>query len=164
MSAQLLEIVNGRIERLEEQVAGQSELRQGQASGSHERPQRGRRNVQEAYEAEEEENNAFDDDQISMAEYDFEGRRGGRVMRVGGRRGGFHPPNRARERDTVDGDLGSIKLKILAFQGRNDPELYLEWEKKVELVFDCHRYSEEKKVKLAAVVSIRQIEPEREIQ
>ena len=36
MSAQLLEIVNGRIERLEEQVAGQFELRQGQASGSHE--------------------------------------------------------------------------------------------------------------------------------
>ena len=132
-------------------MAGQSELRQGQGSGSHERPQRGRRNVQEAYEAEEEENNAFDDDQISMAEYDFEGRRGGRAMRGGGRRGGFYPPIRARERGTVNGDLRSIKLKIPAFQGRNDPELYLEWEKKVELVFECHNYSEEKKVKLATV-------------
>ena len=51
----------------------------------------------------------------------------------------------------IDHDLGSIKLKIPSFQGKNDPEAYLEWEKKVELVFDCHNYSEEKKVKLAAV-------------
>ncbi|KAH9716808.1 hypothetical protein KPL71_021586 [Citrus sinensis] len=36
-------------------------------------------------------------------------------------------------------------------RGKNDPEAYLEWEKKVELVFDCHNYSEEKKVKLAAI-------------
>ncbi|KAH9780700.1 hypothetical protein KPL71_008176 [Citrus sinensis] len=51
----------------------------------------------------------------------------------------------------IDRDLGSIKLKIPYFQGKNDPEAYLEWEKKVELVFDCHNYSEEKKVKLATV-------------
>ncbi|GKV11634.1 hypothetical protein SLEP1_g22874 [Rubroshorea leprosula] len=36
-------------------------------------------------------------------------------------------------------------------QGKNDPDVYLEWEKNVELVFDCHNYYEEKKVKLAAV-------------
>ncbi|KAH9657974.1 hypothetical protein KPL70_023299 [Citrus sinensis] len=51
----------------------------------------------------------------------------------------------------IDRDLGIIKLKIPSFQGQNDPEAYLEWEKKVELVLDCHNYSEEKKVKLAAV-------------
>ncbi|KAH9792721.1 hypothetical protein KPL71_004248 [Citrus sinensis] len=51
----------------------------------------------------------------------------------------------------IDRDLGSIKLKIPSFQGKNDPEAYLEWEKKVELVFDCHNYSEEKKVKLTTV-------------
>ncbi|KAH9668396.1 hypothetical protein KPL70_021399 [Citrus sinensis] len=51
----------------------------------------------------------------------------------------------------IDRDLGSIKLKIPSFQGKNYLEAYLEWEKKVELVFDCHNYSEEKKVKLAAV-------------
>ena len=28
------------------------------------------------------------------------------------------------------------KLKIPFFQGKNDPEAYLEWERKVELVFD----------------------------
>ena len=28
-------------------------------------------------------------------------------------------------------------------------EAYLQWEKQVELIFDCHQFSEEKKVKLA---------------
>ena len=42
-------------------------------------------------------------------------------------------------------------MKILSFQGKNDPEAYLEWANKVELVFDCHNYSELKKVKLLAI-------------
>ena len=42
-------------------------------------------------------------------------------------------------------------MKIPSFQSKNDPKAYLEWEKKVELVFDCHNYSEMKKVKLAAI-------------
>ena len=42
-------------------------------------------------------------------------------------------------------------MKIPYFQGRNDPEASLELEKKVGLVFDCHHYFKEKKVKLAAV-------------
>ena len=46
--------------------------------------------------------------------------------------------------------MGSIKKKIPSFQGKNEPEAYLEWEKKMELVFDYHNYSELKKVKLAA--------------
>jgi hypothetical protein len=54
-------------------------------------------------------------------------------------------------RDGVDRNLGSIKMKIPSFQGRTDPEVYLEWEKKIDLVFDCHNYSEEKKVKLAVI-------------
>jgi hypothetical protein len=56
-----------------------------------------------------------------------------------------------RWRDGTDGDLGNIKMKIPSFQGKNDPEAYLEWEKKVELIFECHNYSEEKKVKLAVI-------------
>ena len=56
-----------------------------------------------------------------------------------------------RRKDTYDHDLGSIKINIPSFQGKNDPEAYLEWKKKVELVFDCHNYSKDKKVKLAAV-------------
>jgi hypothetical protein len=50
-----------------------------------------------------------------------------------------------------DNDLGNIKIKIPSFQGKNDPEVYLEWETKMEMVFDCHSYSEIKKVKLAAI-------------
>jgi hypothetical protein len=42
-------------------------------------------------------------------------------------------------------------MKIPSFQGKNDPEAYLEWEKKVELIFECHNYPEEKKVKLAVI-------------
>jgi hypothetical protein len=49
----------------------------------------------------------------------------------------------------------SIKIKIPSFQGRNDPKLYLEWEKKIELTFACYNYSEEKKMKLVVVTNRR---------
>ena len=66
---------------------------------------------------------------------------------VGDRRyGGRH-----RDRNREDNNFGNIKMKIPSFQGKNDPEAYLEWERKVELVFDCHHYSENKKVKLAVI-------------
>ena len=61
--------------------------------------------------------------------------------------GGRHREDRNRE----DNNLGNIKMKIPSFQGKNDPEAYLEWERKVELVFDCHNYSENKKVKLVVI-------------
>ena len=54
-------------------------------------------------------------------------------------------------RARVDNNLGSIKMKIPSFQGKSDAEAYLEWEKKVEFIFDCHQYFEEKKVNLAVV-------------
>ena len=54
-------------------------------------------------------------------------------------------------REEVDQHLGNIKMKIPFFQGRNDPKAYLVWEMKVDMVFDCHHYSEEKKAKLAMV-------------
>ena len=40
---------------------------------------------------------------------------------------------------------------ILSFQSKNDPETCLEWEMKVELIFECHNYCKEKKVKLEIV-------------
>ena len=59
---------------------------------------------------------------------------------------------RLREaRNREDNNLGSIKMKIPSFQGNNDTETYLEWERKMELVFYCHNYYENKKVKLAAI-------------
>uniref|UniRef100_A0A2N9GCG2 Retrotransposon gag domain-containing protein n=1 Tax=Fagus sylvatica TaxID=28930 RepID=A0A2N9GCG2_FAGSY len=62
-----------------------------------------------------------------------------------------------------DRSLGSIKMKIPSFQGRTDPEVYLEWEKKIDLVFDCHNYSEEKKVKLAGSRSVEDYRQEMEV-
>jgi hypothetical protein len=50
-------------------------------------------------------------------------------------------------RDGTDRNLGNIKMKIPSFQGKNDPEAYLEWEKKVELISECHNYFKGKKVK-----------------
>jgi hypothetical protein len=62
------------------------------------------------------------------------------------------PGGRFREvRNREDNNLGGIKMKIPSFQGRSDPEAYLEWEKKMEFVFDCHNYSKTKKVKLAVI-------------
>ncbi|XP_061341885.1 uncharacterized protein LOC133288194 [Gastrolobium bilobum] len=58
---------------------------------------------------------------------------------------------RVRNEEKVDNNLGSIKMKIPSFQSKNDPEAYLEWERKMELVFDCHNYSQLKKVKYAAI-------------
>ncbi|XP_073054076.1 uncharacterized protein [Primulina eburnea] len=55
------------------------------------------------------------------------------------------------EETREDGHLGSIKMKIPSFHGKSDPEAYLEWEKRVEFVFECHHYSEQKKVRLAVV-------------
>ncbi|RDY10238.1 hypothetical protein CR513_05275, partial [Mucuna pruriens] len=66
--------------------------------------------------------------------------------------GRYNENDRRREGEPrCDNSLGDIKMTIPTFQGRNDPEVYLEWERKVEHVFDYHNYSEEKKVKLEAV-------------
>ena len=40
-------------------------------------------------------------------------------------------------------------MNIPTFHGRSDQEAYLAWEKKVDFVFNCHNYFEEKKVKIA---------------
>ena len=78
----------------------------------------------------------LDDDQVTLVGQNINTRRHAR---------------RGRLNEEVDHNLGSIKMKIPSFQGRNDPDVYLEWERKVDLIFECHNYSEEKKVKLATV-------------
>jgi len=42
-------------------------------------------------------------------------------------------------------------MKIPSFKRQNDAEAFLEWERKVQLIFDCHNYSEENKVRLTIV-------------
>ena len=62
---------------------------------------------------------------------------------------------RLREaRNLEDNNLGSIKMKISSFQGKNDLGVYLEWERKVEMVFYCHNYSENKKKVLGLCHSV----------
>ena len=64
-----------------------------------------------------------DDFQASEVEMGRIGIRGGRCERK--------PRGNIVGREMVDRNLGSIKIKIPSFQGRNDPEAYLEWEKKI---------------------------------
>lgn len=49
----------------------------------------------------------------------------------------------------TDASLGTIKLRIPPFLGKNVHDAYMEWERKMELVFECQNYTEEKKLKLA---------------
>ncbi|KAL1221277.1 hypothetical protein V5N11_032724 [Cardamine amara subsp. amara] len=55
----------------------------------------------------------------------------------------------ARRRD--ENSLSGLKLKIPPFHRKYDPDAYLEWEKKIELVFDCQTYLDYKKVQVAAI-------------
>ncbi|XP_071918755.1 uncharacterized protein [Coffea arabica] len=47
--------------------------------------------------------------------------------------------------------IKGIKMKIPPFQGKSDPAIYLEWESRVELVFDCNDYTDAQKLRLAIV-------------
>ncbi|KAL4333051.1 hypothetical protein GQ457_07G005030 [Hibiscus cannabinus] len=51
----------------------------------------------------------------------------------------------------LDDSFANIKMNIPPFHGKTDPEAYLEWEKKIEHIFECHDYSERKKVQIAAL-------------
>ena len=122
-----LEPIHERLDRVEVGTP------RGQQQDNPNRQQRGHvpwRNVEEEAESEE-----FDEPYLNRGR--FERGYGNREARMG--------------RPRRDNDLGNIKIKIPSFQGKNDPEAYLEWETKMEMVFDCHNYSEMKKVKLAAI-------------
>lgn len=53
--------------------------------------------------------------------------------------------------DGLDRNMSNIKMTIPSFRDRSDPEAYLEWKKKIELIFNCHNYSEKKKVKFVFI-------------
>ncbi|GAB2298140.1 hypothetical protein Dimus_038517 [Dionaea muscipula] len=70
----------------------------------------------------------------------------------GGSSSGSHGSDRLRRnRHREHALLSGIKMKMSSFMGKSDPELYLKWKKKVELVSECRHYSEEQKVKLAVL-------------
>lgn len=118
-----------RMDRYEQRVDGI------QRRGFEQPLQNARRHNRQDYEEEFEENDEMD----SVAS----------IRRF--RRARNERPRFERRGDRIDRNIDNIKMKIPPFQGKNDPDAYIEWERRVELVFDCHNYSEEKKVKLAAV-------------
>nr|XP_027127769.1 uncharacterized protein LOC113743895 [Coffea arabica] len=80
----------------------------------------------------------------SNGEIDFGEERGGR--------GYEHPPRRNQTELVREDDIPKgVKLTIPSFQGKADPDAYLEWESRMEKLFDCHHYTENQKVKLAVL-------------
>ncbi|KAL2226369.1 UNVERIFIED_CONTAM: hypothetical protein Sindi_1995600 [Sesamum indicum] len=61
------------------------------------------------------------------------------------------PRDRLRRPREEYGGLGGVKVTIHSFKGKSDPEVYLEWEMRVEQIFSCHNYLESKKVKFATL-------------
>ena len=115
-----------------------------------ERPQRGPNARRQERHARVDDSEDYHEDEFEDEEDQASLNNEGRFARRGERRGrGFRRD--PRWQDGADRNLGNIKMKIPSFQGKNDPEVYLEWEKKVEFIFECHNYSEEKKVKLAVI-------------
>ncbi|KAF8102774.1 hypothetical protein N665_0195s0011 [Sinapis alba] len=53
---------------------------------------------------------------------------------------------RRHQRDEIAG----LKLKIPPFHGKADPDAYLEWEKKIERVFNSQQYSQAQKIQIAS--------------
>ena len=120
-------------DRMDRQDAVIATWREGRPQGGLYIRRQARRAPVDEFEGEE--------DQASLnGRFVLRGERRGRGFRVG-----------LRWRAGTDGNLGNIKMKIPSFQGKNDLEAYLEWEKKVELIFECHNYFEEKKVKLSVI-------------
>ncbi|KAH6830624.1 hypothetical protein C2S53_010180 [Perilla frutescens var. hirtella] len=61
------------------------------------------------------------------------------------------PYRQAPRRVDPDSLLNNIKTSIPEFEGLHDPDLYLDWERKVEKIFDCYDLPEQKKIKLASL-------------
>ena len=51
---------------------------------------------------------------------------------------------RERREQEQDG-LGKVKVKIPSFEGTSDADLYMDWETKVEHIWTCHHFSEQRK-------------------
>ena len=56
------------------------------------------------------------------------------------------PEGRGKQRD----ELAGLKLKIPPFHGKVGLDAYLEWEKKIELVFNCQQFTQANKIQIAA--------------
>ena len=52
-------------------------------------------------------------------------------------------------RERLERNNDTPKPKFPSFSGKNDPDAYLDWEEKMEAIFACYNYSDEKKVTYA---------------
>ena len=121
--------VNRREEiRIGKQAAGTSHLSpQNLSFGETPRQERGFGYLPRIHEIPEP-NNQFEqgrEDEIAESEFEVRNER----------------PRNQCNRDQVDDDLSSIKVNIPPFLGTNDPNEYLEWKSKCEMIFSCHTYS-----------------------
>jgi hypothetical protein len=66
---------------------------------------------------------------------------------------GDEEDRRRRRRDRREREEGmrGIKIKVPTFIGKSDPDAYLEWETKIEQIFNCHTYTNLQKVQVAAL-------------
>ncbi|XP_024014856.1 uncharacterized protein LOC112088827 [Eutrema salsugineum] len=62
------------------------------------------------------------------------------------------PVNRGRIRDDEGNRLGNMDVKLTAptFAGKVDPDAYLEWERRMEYIFEYYGYNDQRKVALVA--------------
>ncbi|WZZ27123.1 hypothetical protein YC2023_010524 [Brassica napus] len=118
-------------QRLDELQASQSPPRAG---ARRDRPRRNNRSDDE---------NREEDDQEDEARSAYRPSRGPRTREPG-------DVNPFARTGRTDDSLNGLKLKIPPFDGKNDPDAFLECERKIEHVFDCQNYSELRKVRLAA--------------
>ncbi|XP_031099855.1 uncharacterized protein LOC116004058 [Ipomoea triloba] len=119
--ANAIEGLNGRIERMEGDRRPNHQ-NEGQNERENER-------VNVRVNERRDEGNTSEEDRGE--EYDMRRRRDNRGYR--------------RDRDEEDDDIRNINAPTPNFMGKRDPDVYLEWERKVDRIFDCHNYSERKK-------------------
>ena len=127
------QVMEAMVKLLEEKYDQRPNDGQGQASGQR-REQRRNRQGQFEHAGSEETDNFYERSSHSSG------------SRHSSRRSRHDHEGRRYRRN----ELSGLKLKIPPFHGKADPDAYLEWEKKIELVFNCQHYSETKKIQVAA--------------
>ena len=60
-------------------------------------------------------------------------------------------PRPRRPREPEQDGVGKVKVTIPPFEGKCDPDTYLEWETKIEHIWSCHNFTDYKKVQLATL-------------
>jgi len=61
------------------------------------------------------------------------------------------PPRRTRRNRREQESPREVRVDLPHFHGKENVEVYLDWEMKVEQLFACHRVTEERKVPLATL-------------